>query len=273
MSNPAADQGFLGPLPKIYQSHLVPLIFEPYAADLANRLAARPLSRVLEIAAGTGVVTRALASALPESVSIVATDLNQADARPGGRDRDEARRRVAPGRRHAAAVRRRSVRRGRLPVRRHVLPRQGQGVRGSAARAQAGRRLPVQRLGSDRGERIRRHRDDRAGIRCSPTIRRASWRARRTAITIARPSSGISPAAGSPRRPRIDTVAARSRAASPRDPGDRVLPGNAAAKRDRGARCLAARRSNRSGGGRHRAAVRAGEVDGKIQAHVVAIEK
>ena len=56
---------------------MVPLIFEPYAADLANRLASRSLTRVLEIAAGTGVVTRALASVLPESVSIVATDLNQ----------------------------------------------------------------------------------------------------------------------------------------------------------------------------------------------------
>jgi SAM-dependent methyltransferase len=77
MTNPA-DKVFTGPLPKIYQSHLVPLIFEPYAADLVNRLAARPLSRVLEVAAGTGVVTRALASVLPESVSIVASDLNQA---------------------------------------------------------------------------------------------------------------------------------------------------------------------------------------------------
>jgi len=44
------DQGFIGPLPKVYQSHLVPLIFEPYAADLGNRLADRPVSRVLEIA-------------------------------------------------------------------------------------------------------------------------------------------------------------------------------------------------------------------------------
>jgi SAM-dependent methyltransferase len=78
MSNPAADQGFLGPLPKVYQSHLVPQIFEPYAADLGNRVAGRPVSRVLEIAAGTGVVTRVLASVLPESVSIVASDLNQA---------------------------------------------------------------------------------------------------------------------------------------------------------------------------------------------------
>jgi SAM-dependent methyltransferase len=72
------DKVFAGSIPKIYDAYLVPLIFEPYAADLANRLCSRSLSRVLEIAAGTGVVTRALASALPESVAMVATDLNQA---------------------------------------------------------------------------------------------------------------------------------------------------------------------------------------------------
>ena len=72
------DKVFAGSIPEIYDTHLVPLIFEPYAADLANRLRSRPLSRVLEIAAGTGVVTRALASALPAGTRIVATDLNQA---------------------------------------------------------------------------------------------------------------------------------------------------------------------------------------------------
>jgi SAM-dependent methyltransferase len=78
MSNLEVDQGFIGSLPKVYQTHLVPLIFEPYATDLVDRLAARPVGRVLEIAAGTGVVTRTLVSVLPESVSIVASDLNQA---------------------------------------------------------------------------------------------------------------------------------------------------------------------------------------------------
>jgi SAM-dependent methyltransferase len=77
MSSPAADEVFTGSIPKLYETHLVPLIFAPYAADLAHRLAARPLTRVLEIAAGTGVVTRTLASVLPESVSLIATDLNQ----------------------------------------------------------------------------------------------------------------------------------------------------------------------------------------------------
>jgi SAM-dependent methyltransferase len=72
-----SDKIFAGSLPKIYDTHLVPLIFEPYAADLASRLSSRNVSRVLEIAAGTGVVTRALAAVLGESVSITATDLNQ----------------------------------------------------------------------------------------------------------------------------------------------------------------------------------------------------
>ncbi len=78
MSNPQTDKAFTGSLPKVYQTHLVPLIFQPFAVDLVNRLAARPVSRILEVAAGTGAVTRTMVSALPKSVSVVATDLNQA---------------------------------------------------------------------------------------------------------------------------------------------------------------------------------------------------
>jgi len=78
MPAPDTDKVFAGSIPKLYDTHLVPLIFEPYATDLADRLSSRPLSRVLEIAAGTGVVTRAMAARLPEKVAIVATDLNQA---------------------------------------------------------------------------------------------------------------------------------------------------------------------------------------------------
>ena len=77
MSSHDTDNVFTGSIPELYEVHLVPLIFEPYAVDFADRLASRSLTCVLEIAAGTGVVTRALASMLPDSVSIVATDLNQ----------------------------------------------------------------------------------------------------------------------------------------------------------------------------------------------------
>lgn len=72
------DKVFAGSIPKLYETHLVPLIFEPYAADLKQRVGLMNVSRILEVAAGTGVVTRALATVANEAVSLVATDLNQA---------------------------------------------------------------------------------------------------------------------------------------------------------------------------------------------------
>ena len=77
MSDQNSDKVFAGSVPEVYETHLVPLIFQPYAEDLAARLASRKLTKVLEIAAGTGAVTRVMASRLPASVSITATDLSQ----------------------------------------------------------------------------------------------------------------------------------------------------------------------------------------------------
>jgi len=78
MADPDNAEAFTGSIPKIYGTYLVPLLFEPYAADLAARVAARSPKNVLEIAAGTGVVTRAMLAALPPTVVIIATDLNTA---------------------------------------------------------------------------------------------------------------------------------------------------------------------------------------------------
>lgn len=72
MSNPAA---FTGSVPKSYHEYLVPLIFERYAEDMVGRLKEARPGRVLELACGTGVVTRRLVEAMPQS-TIVATDLN-----------------------------------------------------------------------------------------------------------------------------------------------------------------------------------------------------
>ena len=74
------DQVFSGDVAERYQELLVPLIFEDAAADVADRVAEdiAPSAALLEIAAGTGVVTRALANRLPPTVAITATDLNQA---------------------------------------------------------------------------------------------------------------------------------------------------------------------------------------------------
>jgi ubiquinone/menaquinone biosynthesis C-methylase UbiE len=73
----AADGIFQGSIPALYDEHLGPMLFAPYAEDLASRLADLRQGRILETAAGTGVVTRALVAALPEGVAIEATDLNQ----------------------------------------------------------------------------------------------------------------------------------------------------------------------------------------------------
>lgn len=67
---------FQGAVPENYDRYLGPVIFEPWAEDLVSRLANKKNKRVLEIACGTGIVTRRLRDALPATIEIVATDLN-----------------------------------------------------------------------------------------------------------------------------------------------------------------------------------------------------
>jgi ubiquinone/menaquinone biosynthesis C-methylase UbiE len=71
------DAVFTGSIPALYDRVLGPLIFEPYAEDVAARLSSLQAGRILETAAGSGIVTRALLRSLPASVSVIATDLNQ----------------------------------------------------------------------------------------------------------------------------------------------------------------------------------------------------
>ncbi|MBD2748702.1 methyltransferase domain-containing protein [Microvirga sp. BT688] len=74
----ATDAVFKGSIPALYEQYLGPLKFEPFAEDLAERLTDLTRGHILETAAGTGIVTRALAKTLPPQVEITATDLNQA---------------------------------------------------------------------------------------------------------------------------------------------------------------------------------------------------
>jgi ubiquinone/menaquinone biosynthesis C-methylase UbiE len=67
---------FTGDIPANYDRGLGPHLFDDYAGDLARRVAAAEPVRVLEIAAGTGIVTRLLRDALPASTHLVASDLN-----------------------------------------------------------------------------------------------------------------------------------------------------------------------------------------------------
>jgi len=68
---------FSGSIPQMYDRYLGPVLFEPYAADLARRVAADGTGPVLELACGTGIVTRQLRAHLAPEVAIVATDLSQ----------------------------------------------------------------------------------------------------------------------------------------------------------------------------------------------------
>lgn len=74
----AGNTAFSYSMPDLYERHLGSMLFEPYAADLATRVGNLGGSnRILEIAAGTGIVTRRLAAALRDS-RIEATDLSEA---------------------------------------------------------------------------------------------------------------------------------------------------------------------------------------------------
>ena len=68
---------FTGSVPENYDRYMVPLFFEPYARDLVERLSLPATASVLEVACGTGAVTRRLRDRLPEGARLVATDLNQ----------------------------------------------------------------------------------------------------------------------------------------------------------------------------------------------------
>ncbi|HET9045333.1 MAG TPA: methyltransferase domain-containing protein [Casimicrobiaceae bacterium] len=68
---------FQGSIPELYDQYLGPVIFSPYALDLARRIAAASPRTLLEVACGTGITTAPLRTALA-SCAITATDLNAA---------------------------------------------------------------------------------------------------------------------------------------------------------------------------------------------------
>src|SRR5713101_4967208 len=68
---------FSGSIPAAYDRYLGPMLFPPYAEDLAARLQLAKNGSVLELACGTGILTRALRTHLPSTVKLTATDLNE----------------------------------------------------------------------------------------------------------------------------------------------------------------------------------------------------
>ncbi len=68
--------GFAGSVPTNYEKYLGSMLFEPYAVDIVDRLNKTELRSILEIACGTGRVTKHLVNALPADGTLTATDLN-----------------------------------------------------------------------------------------------------------------------------------------------------------------------------------------------------
>jgi ubiquinone/menaquinone biosynthesis C-methylase UbiE len=67
---------FDGSIAKNYDHYLGPFLFESYADDLAGRIAFTGESNILELACGTGIVTKCLAGRLAGSDELTATDVN-----------------------------------------------------------------------------------------------------------------------------------------------------------------------------------------------------
>ncbi len=145
-----------GSIPENYDRYMVPLIFESYARDMAQKASALSPKAVLETAAGSGVVTRALAPMLSPDASYVVTDLNQ-PMLDYAATRQKQDNRITWRQADAQA----------LPFEDaafdlvccqfgvDVLPRPPVRLPRGPARAQAGRIFPVQRLGPHRGKRVR----------------------------------------------------------------------------------------------------------------------
>jgi ubiquinone/menaquinone biosynthesis C-methylase UbiE len=74
---PLTDRIFAHSTPALYDRYMGQLLFEPYAKLVAERCAALHPDRILETAAGTGIVTRAVHRAAP-GAQVVATDINPA---------------------------------------------------------------------------------------------------------------------------------------------------------------------------------------------------
>lgn len=243
MNDSNIDKVFAGSIPKVYETYLVPLIFKPYARDLVNRLKSRSLARVLEIAAGTGVVTRNLASVLPESVSIVATDLNQpmldlastvGTKRPVEWRLADAMQLPFEDETFDAVVCQFGV---------MFFPDKAKAFSEVRRILRSGGRFHFQRVGSNRGERVCRHHDQ--GTRIHISQGPASLHGSRSSRLFRPPDHR----AGPPKRracratPVHDGHCTQSGNISS-GPGHCVLSRDTATKRNRGTRPLAARRSD-----------------------------
>lgn len=73
---PTNSSGFVGEIPSHYDAGLGPNIFSDYGDRIAKLSAAEAVEKVIELAAGTGIVSRKLRDVLPPEAHLLVTDLN-----------------------------------------------------------------------------------------------------------------------------------------------------------------------------------------------------
>ena len=211
-----SDRVWAGSMPQAYDRWLAPAVFRPFAVDLARRAATFAPRRLLEIAAGTGVLTRELVAAVP-AAQVTATDLNAAMVEFGSRQVPRATWRQADALRLPFDDQTFDL--VALPVRGHVLPGPARGFRRDAAGAGAGGQAAVQHLGRRRDARLRGGPGRPGSATCSPTTPRRSWSRCRTATATSTRSPPTWPRAGwnacppPPSRSRDDAASAADVAA------------------------------------------------------------
>ena len=69
-------ESYSGSIPEYYDRYLETLLLKPYALKIAGEVEKLKPEKVLELSAGTGILTEALINKLPETTRILATDIN-----------------------------------------------------------------------------------------------------------------------------------------------------------------------------------------------------
>ena len=72
------ENKYAGSVPDVYQEYLVPILFDPFAKDLATRIVAPEHGAILETACGTGVLAEYLLDRVDKGIKLIETDLNPA---------------------------------------------------------------------------------------------------------------------------------------------------------------------------------------------------
>ncbi len=77
IESPFTNYSFTGSVPEHYEKYLGPLFFEPYAVEISKRIDPKSLHLAVELACGTGRVTRLIREVIPSTARLIASDISE----------------------------------------------------------------------------------------------------------------------------------------------------------------------------------------------------